>query len=159
MVWVASTRVRRARGAATGMATEAAVECRAKEVEAMFADSPCRPTIAVRDKAKAIGFYRDVLGFKLVDANQPGATFACGGGTFLEIYPSEFAGTAKNTVAGFEVPDLEKAISELRSRGVSFEEYESPKTIDGIAHLGPNRGAWFKDPDGNIFALVERGSP
>jgi len=125
----------------------------------MFADSPCRPTIAVRDKAKAIGFYRDVLGFKLVDANQPGATFACGGGTFLEIYPSEFAGTAKNTVAGFGVPDLEKAISELRSRGVSFEEYESPKTIDGIAHLGPNRGAWFKDPDGNIFALVERGSP
>ena len=84
-------------------------------------------------------------GFKLVDANQPGATFACGGGTFLEIYPSEFAGTAKNTVAGFEVPDLEKAISELRSRGVSFEEYESPKTIDGIAHLGPNRGAWFAD--------------
>jgi catechol 2,3-dioxygenase-like lactoylglutathione lyase family enzyme len=125
----------------------------------MFADSPSRPTIAVRDKAKAIGFYRDVLGFKLVDANQPGATFACGGGTFLEIYPSEFAGTAKNTVAGFEVPDLEKAISELRLRGVSFEEYESPKTIGGIAQLGPNRGAWFKDPDGNIFALVERGSP
>ena len=48
---------------------------------------------------------------------------------------------------------------ELRSRGISFEEYESPKTTDGIAQLGPNRGAWFKDPDGNIFALVERGSP
>ena len=57
------------------------------------------------------------------------------------------------------MPDLEKAISELRSRGVSFEEYASPKTTDGIAHLGPNRGAWFKDPDGNIFALVKRGSP
>jgi hypothetical protein len=57
------------------------------------------------------------------------------------------------------VADLENAISELRSRGVSFEEYESPKTIDGIAQIGPNRGAWFKDPDGNIFALVERGSP
>ena len=125
----------------------------------MFADSPSRPTIAVHDKAKAIEFYRDVLGFKLVDANQPGATFACGGGTFLEIYPSEFAGTAKNTVAGIEVPDLEGAIIELRSRGVSFEEYESPRTINGIAQLGPNRGAWFKDPEGNIFALVERGSP
>ena len=125
----------------------------------MFADSPCRPTIAVRDKAQAIAFYRDVLGFKLVDANQPGATFACGGGTFLEIYPTELAGTAKNTVAGFHVPDLEEAIRELRSRGVSFEEYEAPKTVDGIAQLGPNRGAWFKDPDGNTFALVELGSP
>jgi catechol 2,3-dioxygenase-like lactoylglutathione lyase family enzyme len=125
----------------------------------MFADSPCRPTIAVRDKVKAIGFYRDVLGFKLVDANQPGASFACGGGTFLEVYPSEFAGTAKSTVAGFQVPDLEATIRELRSRGVSFEEYDSPRTIDGIAQLGPNRGAWFKDPDGNTFALVQLGSP
>ncbi|HLO34543.1 MAG TPA: VOC family protein [Candidatus Deferrimicrobium sp.] len=125
----------------------------------MLADSPCRPTIAVRDKLKAIEFYRDVLGFKLVDADQPGASFACGGGTFLEIYPSDFAGTAKSTVAGLQVSDLEATIRGLRSRGVNFEEYESPKTIDGIAQLGPNRGAWFKDPDGNILALVERGSP
>jgi hypothetical protein len=62
-------------------------------------------------------------------------------------------------VAGLEVPQLEEAVRELRLRGVSFGGYESPKTIDGIAQLGPNRGAWFKDPDGNIFALVERGSP
>jgi hypothetical protein len=47
----------------------------------------------------------------------------------------------------------------VRSRGVSFENYESPETIDGIAQLGPNRGAWFKDPDGKISALVERGAP
>jgi len=125
----------------------------------MFADSPSRPTIAVRDKAKAIGFYRDVLGLKLVDENPVGATFACGNGTFLEVYPSEFAGTARNTVAGFEVSDLEMAMRELRSRGIDFEEYESPRTADGIAQLGPNRGAWFKDPDGNTFALVERGEP
>ncbi len=57
------------------------------------------------------------------------------------------------------MPDLETAIRELRLRGVSFEEYDSPKTIDGIAQLGPNRGAWFKDPDGNTFALVQLGSP
>lgn len=124
----------------------------------MFAESPARPTIAVRDKAKAIAFYRDVLGLALVDENQPGATFRCGGGTFLEIYPSAFAGTAKSTVAGFQVPDLEASIQELRSREVVFEAYESPKTVDGIAQLGPNRGAWFKDPDGNIFALVETNS-
>src|SRR2546430_16971100 len=115
----------------------------------MFADSPCRPTIAVRDKTQAITFYRDVLGFTLVDANQPGATFACGGGTFLEIYPTELAGTANNTVAGFQVPDLEAATLELRSREVSFEEHQAPKTVDGNAHLGPNRGAWFKEPAGN----------
>jgi hypothetical protein len=57
------------------------------------------------------------------------------------------------------VPDLEATILELRSRWATFEEYDSPKTIDGIAQLGPNRGAWFKDPDGNTFALVQLGSP
>ena len=124
----------------------------------MLGDAPSRPTIAVRDKAKAIEFYRGVLGLELVDETPVGATFACGGGTFLEVYPSAFAGTAKNTVAGFEVPDLEATMAELRGRGVAFEEYESPKTVDGIAQLGPNRGAWFKDPDGNTFALVELGS-
>ena len=121
----------------------------------MFNDSPCRPTIAVRDKAKAIVFFRDVLGLKLVDENQPGASFECGGGTYLEIYPSAFAGTAQSTVAGFQVSDLETTMHELRSRGIVFEDYDSPKTVEGIAQLGPNRGAWFRDPDGNIFALVE----
>jgi catechol 2,3-dioxygenase-like lactoylglutathione lyase family enzyme len=121
----------------------------------MFTDSPCRPTIAVRDKADAIAFFGSVLGLRLVDENQPGATFECGGGTYLEIYPSAFAGTAKSTVAGFHVSDLEATMRELRSSGVVFEDYESPKTVEGIAQLGPNRGAWFKDPDGNIFALVE----
>lgn len=125
----------------------------------MFADSPCRPTIAVRDKAKAIVFFRDALGLTLVDENQPGATFECGGGTYLEIYPSTFAGTAQSTVAGFQVSDLETTMHELRSRGIVFEDYDSPKTVEGIAQLGPNRGAWFRDPDGNIFALVEPQSP
>lgn len=121
----------------------------------MFADSACRPTIAVRDKANAIAFFGGVLGLKLVDEDQPGAAFECGGGTYLEIYPSAFAGTAQSTVAGFQVSDLRATMIELRSRGIVFLEYESPRTVDGIAQLGPNRGAWFKDPDGNIFALVE----
>jgi catechol 2,3-dioxygenase-like lactoylglutathione lyase family enzyme len=53
------------------------------------------------------------------------------------------------------VSDLETTMRELRSRGVEFEDYEAPKTVEGVAQLGPNRGAWFKDPDGNVFALVE----
>jgi catechol 2,3-dioxygenase-like lactoylglutathione lyase family enzyme len=123
----------------------------------MLADAPCRPTIAVSDKEKAKAFYGDTVGLSLVDENPVGATFACGSGTFLEIYPSPFAGTAKNTVAGFEVGDLAAAMDSLRSRGVVFEEYEQPKTENGIAQLGPNMGAWFRDPDGNTIALVERG--
>ena len=122
----------------------------------LLTDAPCRPTIAVSDKAKAMAYYGEVLGLTLVDENPVGATFQCGG-TFLEIYPTPLAGTAKNTVTGFEVTDLEASMRELRARDVVFEEYERPLTREGIAQLGPNRGAWFKDPDGNILALVQRG--
>ena len=47
---------------------------------------------------------------------------------------------------------------ELIGRGVAFQEYETPKTVDFIAQIGPARGAWFADPDGNIFGL-RQGPP
>jgi catechol 2,3-dioxygenase-like lactoylglutathione lyase family enzyme len=118
----------------------------------------CRPTIAVRDKENAKVFFGRTLGLSLVHENPVGATFQCGE-TFLEVYPSQFAGTGKSTVAGFEVDDLEATMTTLRERGIEFEEYDLPglKTTNGIAQLGPNRGSWFKDPDGNTFGLVELG--
>ncbi len=122
----------------------------------LLTDAPCRPTIAVSDKAKAMAYYSEVLGLTFVEENPVGATFQCGG-TFLEMYPTPLAGTAKNTVVGFEVTDLEATMRELRASGVVFEEYDRPQTREGIAQLGPNRGAWFKDPDGNILALVQLG--
>jgi len=68
------------------------------------------------------------------------------------------AGTAKSTYMSFDVANLEEAVKELRDRGVVFEEYDMPglKTVDGIAEIQGVKGAWFKDPDGNILALGER---
>ena len=118
----------------------------------LLTDAACRPTIAVSDKAKAMAYYSEVLGLTFVEENPVGATFRCGG-----TLSDPLADTAKNTMAGFEVTDLEAARRELRAHRVVFEEYDRPPTREGIARLGPNRGAWFKDPDGNILALVERG--
>ena len=63
------------------------------------------------------------------------------------------------TVGHFEVDDLDSVVGDLTGRGVVFEEYESPKTINFIAQIGPARGAWFKDPDGNVFGLREGPVP
>jgi len=44
------------------------------------------------------------------------------------------------------------------SRGsITFEEYDAPglKTENGIAQIGAEKGAFFKDPDGNILSVVE----
>lgn len=63
------------------------------------------------------------------------------------------------TVAHFEVGDLDAVIGELTARGVTFEEYEVPKTANFIAQIRLARGTWFKDPDGNVFGLREGPIP
>jgi hypothetical protein len=53
--------------------------------------------------------------------------------------------------------DLEREVAELRSKGVTFEDYDMPgmKTHDGILDGGRSRAAWFKDTEGNIMALIQ----
>jgi hypothetical protein len=49
----------------------------------------------------------------------------------------------------------------LRERGVTFEEYDLPglRTINGVAAVGQIKGAWFKDPDGNVIGVVHLSTP
>ena len=64
---------------------------------------------------------------------------------------------------GWEVEDIEVMVRELRARGVVFEEYDVPglKTVDGIADIEGNypskgsgeRGAWFRDSEGNLLGI------
>jgi catechol 2,3-dioxygenase-like lactoylglutathione lyase family enzyme len=112
----------------------------------------------VSDVDRAKKFYGEILGFKIKDDRSDGMTYETGGGTWFLVYPSQFAGTAKSTYMSFDVEDLDAAVKELRERGVVFEEYDMPglKTIDGIAEIQGVRGAWFKDPDGNILAVGQR---
>ncbi|MGH2691500.1 MAG: VOC family protein, partial [Actinomycetota bacterium] len=86
--------------------------------------------------------------------------YQCAEGSGFSIYPSQFAGTGKQTVMGWQVPDLEVEMKELRDRGVKFEEYDLPgiKTVNGVAELGPEKGCWFKDSEGNTLSLFQRGS-
>jgi hypothetical protein len=73
-------------------------------------------------------------------------------------YPTpDNAGKSPATLASFEVEDAEATVGEMREKGVDFEEYDLPglKTEGGIAELGGVKGAWFKDPDGNILAVFE----
>jgi len=61
-------------------------------------------------------------------------------------------------VAGWLVEDVDEAVEELRERGVTFEQYDMPglKTDErGIADIEGVKGAWFKDPEGNILAITE----
>ena len=55
------------------------------------------------------------------------------------------------------MPDLHAELDELRSRGVTIEQYDLPgmKTIDGIADVGFALYAWIVDPGGNVLGISQ----
>jgi len=124
----------------------------------MLRNYPVYATIAVKDLGKARTFYEQTLGFTASMESDEGVMYDSGG-TRVFVYPSQFAGTAQQTVASWEVDDLDKVAEDLRGRGIKFEQYDLPglKTNkDGIAEMGEERGFWFKDPDGNILSVGQQ---
>ena len=59
--------------------------------------------------------------------------------------------------AGWQTDDIESSVSELKGRGVVFEEYDMPgfTTVNSIAAIGPSYAAWFKDSEGNILSIAQ----
>jgi catechol 2,3-dioxygenase-like lactoylglutathione lyase family enzyme len=116
------------------------------------------PAAAVSDLGRAREFYEGPLGLRPIGEDGDEAVrYACGDNTVLTVYRSAYAGQTAATVAGFEVPDVSDAVTDLSSRGVTFEQYDQPgiKTDErGIFDPGPFRAAWFRDPDGNTFAIT-----
>jgi predicted enzyme related to lactoylglutathione lyase len=119
--------------------------------------------VPVSDLERAMSFFGDTLGDTLglqaiEEYDQIGETpmvrYQVAGGT-LAVYKSVGAGESKHTVAGFVVDDIESTVDRLRQKGVTFEEYDTGpiKTDNGIATIGNIKGAWFKDPDGNILGI------
>ncbi|HYK08634.1 MAG TPA: VOC family protein [Candidatus Eisenbacteria bacterium] len=125
----------------------------------MLSDFPIAPTIPVTDLERAKKFYTEVLGLTVDKENPGGISFNTGGDTKLYIYkrgPSK----ADHTLASFVVKDVEAEVDALTKKGVVFEQYDFPglKTNEkGIAVLAEEgeKGAWLKDPDGNILAIGE----
>jgi catechol 2,3-dioxygenase-like lactoylglutathione lyase family enzyme len=113
-------------------------------------------SIPAKDLDGTRRFYEDVLGVEVIRESPTGITYRSGDSVFL-LYPTQFAGTAQHTLGGFLVQDIEAAVGDLRAKGVTFEQYDMPglKTVDGIAGLGEERVAWFKDPEGNILSLAQ----
>ena len=123
-----------------------------------LSNAQAQATVAVKDLASAREYFSNTLGLTET-AGEPEfyALFDAGNGSQLLVYPSPYAGTAQSTVASFVVGDLDAAMAALRANGVKFEEYDmgpdGPTTVNGVAEAPGVRTAWFKDPDGNTFAV------
>jgi len=111
----------------------------------------------VTDLDRAKVFYSETLGLALLDSTPFALRFGAGGDTQISVRKGQ--PSPGQTAAHFEVTNLEALVRELAGRGVDFQEYEPPKTVNFIAQIGPARGAWFKDPDGNVFRLRAGPAP
>jgi predicted enzyme related to lactoylglutathione lyase len=116
--------------------------------------------IPAQDIERAMRWYQEKLGLRpTMDLGVAGQLYQSGGVYWL-IYQTSAAGTGKHTVASWVVPSIDDAMSDMRSQGVVFEDYDmgeqGPTTENGVAR-GPDGGAsaWFTDSEGNILALTE----
>jgi catechol 2,3-dioxygenase-like lactoylglutathione lyase family enzyme len=122
----------------------------------MLQDSPAFSGFSVNDPAAARAFYADVLGLRVEDGEQGFFTLKLAGGRDTLVYPSPTHRPASYTTLNFPVDDIEAAVDELSARGVTFERYEGMEQDDeGVMRaIGPYI-AWFKDPAGNILAVLQ----
>ncbi|SDS35843.1 Glyoxalase-like domain-containing protein [Friedmanniella luteola] len=118
--------------------------------------------IAVSDLDQARAFYEDQLGLRLgprQDVEDQGVRYTCAAGTGIFVYLSpDNAGKSSATLAGWFVDDLDETMTDLSSRGVTFEHYDLPgisTDARGVFDDGRLKAAWVKDPDGNTIALTE----
>jgi len=123
----------------------------------MLQNSPMYAYLPAKDVGRARKFYEEKLGFKPKREISGGVAYEFGKGTGCFLYPTPNAGTSRASQAFWQVDDVEREVAELKAKGVKFEDYDAPglKTRDGIAIAGGAKSAWFKDPEGNILALVQ----
>ena len=107
--------------------------------------------LSTRDLPKAVAFYRDVVGLKLL-FEVSGMAFFDAGGTRLMIGAAHFTGDLQNnTYIYFDAGDWYATEAALIARGLKFErEAEVVQRAEGKEHAL----RFFKDPDGNALAIM-----
>ncbi len=107
-------------------------------------------SVPTRDVARALGWYRDVLGLAESDFSEgevetPNVT--------LGFWNPEADGepfVPNEAGIGLRVPDVHAAVEEVRAAGAEVIGIED----SGVCHMG-----FVKDPDGNVLILHRRYAP
>lgn len=106
--------------------------------------------LSVHDMDRAVAYYRDVVGLHFLFRAPNVAFFGLAGLRLMlgQAEPPDLK--PAGTVLYFDVADLDTSYAELCQRGA-----ESVSAPHRVARLGDNElwMAFFRDPDGNVFAL------
>ncbi len=106
--------------------------------------------VQVTDVDRAVAFYRDVLGMPLQTAF-PGMAFFDLDGVRLMLVEPEGRAFGGESAIYYRVADIGQAVTILEARGVTFDDQPH------VVHRDPAYDLWmafFRDPDGNVLALM-----
>lgn len=125
----------------------------------MLASYDVATRLPAQDLDRARAWYADKLGLTPAEERPGGLLYLCGNNTKFALFASGGAPSGTHTQMAFTVDDLDAVVTELRRRGVVFEEYDY--TAGGIADIEGNypsvgtgeRGAWFRDSEGNMIGI------
>ena len=125
----------------------------------MFKNTKAFSSFSVNNIQAAKDFYAQILELD-IEEKDGGLSINISGGNPIMVYQKDNHEPATFTVLNFPVDDIEKSVDELTAKGVVFEQYDTPdiKTDEkGVSKWenGPSM-AWFKDPAGNVFALMQQ---
>jgi catechol 2,3-dioxygenase-like lactoylglutathione lyase family enzyme len=124
----------------------------------MLKDSSAFSGFSVDDLEAARGFYGDTLGLDVTVLDESMGLLALDltGGTRVMVYAKPSHQAAGFTILNFPVDDVDQAVDELASRGVSFQRYDGFDQDERGISRGPGPGiAWFTDPAGNVLSVLE----
>ncbi|HEU4629888.1 MAG TPA: VOC family protein [Gemmatimonadaceae bacterium] len=112
--------------------------------------------VVVEDVERAVAFYRDVLGLRLLFQAPPGLAFLDCGGVRLMLSRPEGAGAAgASSIVYYVVADIHAAYDTLTARGVQFED--APHVVARM----PDHDLWMtflRDSEGNVIGLMSEVS-
>lgn len=118
---------------------------------------------SVDDIDAARSFYGDTLGMDVTVNAMGFLDISLSDGGSILVYAKPNHTPASFTILNFPVSDVDAAVDELNARGVVtkiYDDSEFDTDEKGILRGGPDRGpdiAWFKDPAGNVLAVLSAG--
>jgi catechol 2,3-dioxygenase-like lactoylglutathione lyase family enzyme len=126
-------------------------------------DARVATRLPCQDLERARRFYADKLGLEASDERPGGLLYRIGPCEFA-LFQSTGASPGTFTQMALTVDDIEAVVTELKRRGVVFEEVDAPglRTRNSIADIAGNyssknasgeRGAWFRDSEGNMIGV------
>jgi len=125
----------------------------------MLGSSKATSGFAVSDLNRAREFYEGTLGLRVevLDQEHGLTKLKLADECDLLMYLSADMQPASYTMLNFEVDDIDAAVDDLGARGVNFERYEGFDHDEKGIVRGPGpQIAWFKDPSGNVLAVLQQ---